>query len=278
MSEYFRIRRPPKQTLPIVVDVPHAGEWVPPEVLGEMTAETAVLKRDLDLYVDQIWQDAPQAGAVLIASDVSRYVIDLNRAGDDVTEKSVQGRSRIEKPGYYQDRGVVWAHTTDGVAVLREPMDSAAFEARIARFYTPYHAAIHKEIERVRNLFGYCILVDGHSMPSRGRSQHRDPGHRRSDIVPGDIDGRSCASSVTRTIEKHFLARGYTVSTNKPYKGGWITRSNGHPDQGVHAIQIEINRDLYMDEVNFEIKRDGMERLRIASAELLTELASLPLV
>ena len=277
MGEYFRLQQPSELSKPIVVDVPHAGEWVPDEVWGEMTENPSVLKRDLDLYVDEIWQDAPSLGCILLASDVSRYVVDLNRACDDVTSESVVGRSAVMAPGYYRDRGVVWANTTDGIAVLREPMSEADFQRRLDRFYHPYHQALQGAIDAVVAAFGYCILVDGHSMPSMGRKQHGDTGKRRADIVPGDIDGAACASAVTRTAERHFLSHGYTVSTNQPYQGGWITRNYGRPSQGVHSLQIECNRDLYMDETTFVRKPEGLERLRCASRTLLTELAALPL-
>ena len=276
-KQYFRVERPERQTLPIVVDVPHAGEWIPDEVSGEMTVHTQTLKRDLDLYVDQIWQDAPSCGATLVASNVSRYVVDLNRAGDDVSPETVVGAERQDQPGYYQDRGVVWRTTTDGTPVMATPMTPQAFERRIATFWAPYHAALAAEIERVREQFGFCLLVDGHSMPSLGRAGHTDPGARRADIVPGDIDGAACDPEVTRIVTEHFRDCTYSVRPNRPYKGGWITRNYGRPATGVHAIQIEVNRDLYMDEASFEPRPEGMQRLRKASAALLPKLGALQL-
>ena len=276
-SSYFRLIRPTQHTLPVVVDVPHAGEWIPDEVAQEMTVKNQVLKRDLDLYVDQIWQDAPELGATLIASNVSRYVLDLNRANDDVSHKTVKGATEINKPGYYKDRGVVWRTTTDGTPVMASAMTQEAFARRIATFHTPYHQAIHDECQRVKDLFGFCILIDGHSMPSRGRSGHTDPGKRRADIVPGDVERTSCAHALSNAIEGHFKLHGFSVNPNTPYKGGFITRHFGQPKNGVHAIQIEINRELYMNETTFEIKPRGLERLRKACAALLPTLQDLDL-
>lgn len=274
-NEYFRVVRPEVQTLPVVVDVPHAGEWIPDEVLDEMVVGDQKLRRDLDLYVDELWAEAPALGATLIASNVSRYVVDLNRAADDVSPRTVHGARRIDQPGYYQDRGVVWRTTTDGTPVMARPMTHEAFERRIATFHTPYHMTIEAEIERVRQQFGYCLLVDGHSMPSRGRSGHTDTGSRRADIVPGDVEGRSCAPILTRTVCDHFRLEGYSVRPNTPYKGGWITRYFGKPRHGVHAIQIEVNRALYMDEKTFEKKPAGMSRLAKTCAALLPRLEGL---
>lgn len=274
-QDYFRLIRPEKQTLPVVVDVPHAGEWIPDEVLSEMVVHNRTLKRDLDLYVDQLWAKAPALGATLIASNVSRYVIDLNRADDDISPETVVGGARVSKPGYYQDRGVVWRTTTDGTPVMRQPMTREAFDRRIATFHTPYHGAIAAEIARVKEQFGYCILIDGHSMPSRGRSGHTDPGTRRADIVPGDVEGNSCSPLLTSTVVEHFIEQGYTVRPNTPYKGGWITRSFGAPAQQVHALQIEVNRELYMDERTFVIKERGLTELAEACCALLPKLEGL---
>lgn len=274
-NPYFRLFRPEEQTLPVVVDVPHAGEWIPDEVLDEMVVQNKTLRRDLDLYVDQLWQKAPELGATLIASNVSRYVLDLNRANDDTSPETVIGAKRINKPGYYQDRGVVWRTTTDGTPVMAKPMTRAAFNRRIATFHTPYHQAIADEIERVRQKFGYCLLIDGHSMPSRGRSGHSDPGSRRADIVPGDVEGKACSPLLTNIVCTHFRECGYSVAPNKPYKGGWITRSFGVPREGSHALQIEVNRALYMDETTFQIKPEGLARLAEACVSLLPKLEGL---
>lgn len=269
---HYTLTRPDTPTLPVVVDVPHAGEWIPDSVLQEMVVGDQTLRRDLDLYVDQIWQDAPAMGASLLSSNVSRYVVDLNRADDDVSPQTVQGGVRLQKPGYYHDRGVVWRSTTDGTPVMREPMTPDAFAHRIATFHTPYHEALREEIARVRELFGFCILLDGHSMPSQGRQGHTDPGSRRADIVPGDVMGSACASSLTSLVSATYRDAGMSVKPNAPYQGGWITRHYGQPDEHVHAIQIEINRALYMNERTFVQIPQGMHRLRMAANALLEAL------
>jgi N-formylglutamate amidohydrolase len=103
-------------------------------------------------------------------------------------------------------------------------------------------------LEQRRAHFGYAVLLDCHSMPSLGRPGHADPGARRADIVPGDVRGASCAPSISRLLGDHFARAGFAVRPNDPYMGGFITKSHGRPARGVHAIQLEINRDLYMEE------------------------------
>lgn len=276
-TEYFRVERPNEQTLPILVDVPHAGEWIPDEVADEILVGTDDLKRDLDLYTDRIWAESAAVGATMIASNVSRYVVDLNRASNDVSPQTVVGGKRVHEPGYYQERGVVWRTTTDGTPIMSGPMLPDMFERRIDRFWTPYHRALAEEIERVKNRFGYCILVDGHSMPSMGRAGHTDPDSRRADIVPGDVRGTSCAAAITDTVVAHFQTHDYTVKPNLPYRGGWITRNYGRPAASVHAIQIEVNRDLYMDERTYRTREDGLARLAETCVGLLPKLAGVAL-
>lgn len=271
-SDILTIVRPAAQTLPVVVDVPHAGEWIPEAVAAELVVGDQVLRRDLDLYVDQLWEAAPRLGATLIVSKVSRYVVDLNRAGDDVSGETVVGAQAIERPGYYGDRGVVWRTTTDGTPVMAGPMTQDAFARRIAAYHSPYHDAIEAELERVKAQFGFAILIDGHSMPSLGRRGHTDAGALRADIVPGDLDGAACSSALRRIVVDTYREHGYRVAPNEPYKGGWITRRWGRPRDHLHAIQIEVNRRLYMDEATFKIKRQGIERLRAACEAILPQL------
>ena len=156
-------------------------------------------------------------------------------------------------------------------------MSMHAFKRRIATFHTPYFDAIEAEIARIRDQFGYCILLDGHSMPSMGRVGHTDPGARRADVVPGDVNGASCDPGITWAVEKHFKQNGYTVAVNQPYKGGWITRWFGRPRQNVHAIQIELNSDIYMDETTFERRIERMEELGKTCVALIPILSELKL-
>ena len=277
INDHYRIIHPSEQTVPVVVDVPHAGEYIPRDIERDLQVEEQLMRRDLDLYVDELWEDAPEHGATLMASNVSRYVVDLNRADDDISPEAVEGGKAKNKPGYYQHRGVVWRTTTEQKEVMSKPLTREAFEERLNTFYYPYHEKLEAQIQRVKDKFGYCILVDGHSMPSQGRADHSDTGSRRADIVPGNIEGESCINQVTWTVEEHFRENDFTVKTNNPYSGGWITRHYGRPDQDIHAIQIEVNRDLYMNEDNFERKREPMQRLSDACVALISQLAELEL-
>lgn len=230
---------------PLVVSVPHAGTMVPSEDAPMLALEGNALLRDADLFVDRLAADVPALGVPVVRALVSRYVLDVNRAPDDVDREVCPA---LDRPTRVSARGLVWRVTTDGAAVLKRPLTAAELEGRIARIHRPYHDALARLLEERRARHGFAVLLDAHSMPSTGRPGHADPGARRADIVPGDVRGASCNPGVSRLVAEHFEAAGFAVRPNDPYMGGFITRHHGRPARGVHAIQLEMNRDLYMDE------------------------------
>ena len=268
----FYARLPDPAPGPIVVSVPHASVEV-----GEMAAVLSPeldVRCDADLYVDRLYHiGEPTGPAACVAARLSRFICDLNRDPDDVSATAVPAHPA---PRNSDGRGFVWAVTTSGAAALRRPLTLEEWRARAA-IHAAYHGAIAQALERARSRFGFAILVDGHSMPSMGRQGHQDVGRRRADVVPGDRGGTSCSPILSRHVGDHFQARGYSVAFNVPYKGGFITAHHGQPAGGIHAIQIELSRDLYMDEQSFAIKDAGFARLQGTLAELLASLARLRL-
>ena len=230
---------------PLVVSVPHAGTIVTDDDAALLALEGPALLRDADLFVDRLCAGVPARGVPVLRALVSRYVLDVNRAPDDVDKEVCPD---LERPTRLSARGLVWRVTTDGAAVLKRPLTKRELDSRIARIHTPYHEALALLLEQRRLRFGYAVLLDCHSMPSTGRPGHTDPGARRADIVPGDVRGASCAPSISKLVAEHFERAGYAVRPKDPYMGGYITRSHGRPARSVHAIQLEINRDLYMEE------------------------------
>jgi N-formylglutamate amidohydrolase len=257
---------------PLLVEVPHAGLLVPDEVQAELSAPRDALMRDADIHVDKLYEHVPRFGATLLSARVSRYVVDLNRSRDDVDAATV---SDHPTPALAQPRGVVWRATTDGRPVLTRPLTYASLNRRLETFYAPYHRALRDQLTQMRERFGYAILLAGHSMPSRGRSLHVDTGSIRADIVPG-TQGRTTASArVIDLVDAHFRAAGLTVRHDDPYKGGFTTQHYGKPREHWHAIQIEINRALYVDEETFEQRRGDFEKLQSLLDELVKKLGAL---
>jgi N-formylglutamate amidohydrolase len=263
----FALRRHAAPSSPVVVSVPHAG--VATHGFEATISPELDVRCDADLYVDRLYRlGEPDGPEVSLAARLSRFVCDLNRDPDDVSPGAVPEHPAARNT---DGRGFVWAVTTAGVPTLARPLSLDDWRARTA-LHATYHDALGEALGRARARFGFAVLVDGHSMPSRGRAGHKDPGRPRADVVPGDRDGTSCAPALSRLVGEHFGSRGYTVAFNEPYKGGYITAHHGRPADDVHAIQIELRRDLYMNETTYEIDEPGFTRLQTAIGELLRAL------
>lgn len=263
-----RICAPP--TTPVVLSVPHAG--IATTGFAEELVPGLDVRCDADLLVDRLYQvaegDRSAWGGPYVVATLSRFVCDMNRDADDVSRLAVPEHPR---PGNADGRGFVWTVTTDGSPALARPLSLAAWEARRA-VHGGYHAAIAAALAAAKRQFGFAVLVDGHSMPSVGRSGHKDTGRTRADVVPGDRDGTSCSPALSEVVRRHFETDGFTVAFNNPYRGGFITTHHGRPHDGIHAIQIELRRDLYMNEAIFAPKPEGFARLQRSLATLLVEL------
>jgi N-formylglutamate amidohydrolase len=231
-----------------------------------------VVLRDSDIYVDKLYARAPRVGASLLAARVSRYVVDLNRAPDDVDPQTVPDHP---DPRGVQPRGVVWRVTTEGLPAMRQPLTYAALEQRLASFHAPYHRALEAELARKRERFGHAILLAAHSMPSVSRAG--GVATPRADVVPG-TRGRSTADArVIELVDQHFRDAGLTVRHDDPYRGGWATAHYGRPAAGWHAIQVELNRALYVHEDTGRPKDGEFERLERLVIELVAKLGALDL-
>ena len=263
-EDIFLATLPEPPATPVVVSVPHAGTATL-GFAGPLAADLDV-RCDADLFVDELY-DGSATGAYVRAR-LSRFVCDFNRHADDVSARAVPEHPA---PRNLDGRGFLWEVTTRGTRALARPLALAEWEAR-RDAHAAYHGALAQALDRARARFGFAILVDGHSMPSVGREGHTDTGHARADIVPGDRSGSSCAPALSRLVGEHFAGHGLRVAFNDPYKGGFITAHHGQPTAGIHAIQIEMRRDLYMDEVAFQRLPEPMARLRAVLAELLRKL------
>jgi len=260
----------PDREGPVIVEIPHAGLAIPEGVARSLVVPRDAVLRDSDLYVDALWSHAPQHGAHLLVAQASRYVVDLNRAPDDVDRDTVVDHPA---PRPSQARGVVWRVTTDGRPAMRRPMRYAELTDRLEAFHAPYHRALRRLVDEKRARRGHVILVAAHSMPSTSR----DGAQRRADVVPGTRGRTTADPRIIDAVERHFRVAGLTVRHDDPYRGGYTTGHYGKPDAHVHAIQIEINRALYTDEATCRPRDAEITWLRGLVGSLLDRLATLPL-
>lgn len=268
----FTLTRPTSGERPLLVEVPHAGLAMPEHLRPSLAVAERVLHKDADIHVDALYQHAPRYGATLLVAHYCRYVVDLNRSEDDIDAQTVVDHPN---PRATQARGVVWRSTTDGAACWKQPLTYAQFADRLTRYHRPYHHALRAELQRLVDDHGHVVLLAAHSMPSSGRSGHLDQGRRRADVVPG-TQGRTTADARwIDAVDAHFRQAGFSVAHDDPYRGGWTTAHYGQPKRGVHAIQIELNRALYVNEDTLEIKPPEFAALQSVLDRLVQTLAEL---
>jgi N-formylglutamate amidohydrolase len=262
MRAPFEVFEPTGTETPLVVEIPHAGLDLPPRFLEPLTAPARAVGRDADLYVDALYQDATAEGATVLVARTSRYVIDVNRAESDVDADVVEGgRGDVR-----MHHGLVWRTTSDGEAALGRKLTRAELEERLEAIWRPYHRTLTELLNRKLARFGVAVVLAAHSMPSveRGQGRERDgrdrdvsrlssPGGARSqrtraDVVPGTRGRRSAAARYIDAVEALAVARGWTVRHDDPYAGGFTTQHYGRPAEGLHAVQVELARRLYLDE------------------------------
>jgi len=269
---FVQLTHPQITPSPVLVEVPHSGLHVPPEVEPEIDATPSAVLRDSDIYVDQLYQRAPENGATLLVSRVSRYVVDLNRGPEEVDSAAVPRHPRAR---HIPARGVVWRARTDGTPLLRAPLTIEQFTQRLSRFYEPYHQTLRDVAAQIRKEHGQVMILAAHSMPSTGRRVLGGGAVRRADVVPG-TRGRSTADGrIIDLIDSHFREAGLSVKHDDPYRGGWTTSSYGAPKRKQHAVQIELNRALYVDERTSEIKKNDFVQLQRVLDELVGKLGKL---
>jgi N-formylglutamate amidohydrolase len=233
---------------PLVVEIPHAGLESAAPFLEPLAAPARSLARDADLYVDGLYADAPDEGATMLVARTSRYVIDVNRGEGDVDAEVVEG-ARADVRLHH---GLVWRTTSDGEPALSRRLSPRELQERLDLVWRPYHRELAAIVDQKRARFGIAVVLAAHSMPSIDRGPRRDAiesVRSRADVVPGTRGRRSAAARFIDGVEEHAVAQGWTVRHDDPYAGGFTTQHYGRPSESVHAVQVELSRRLYLDEM-----------------------------
>lgn len=225
---------------------PHSGALYPDDLGADPALSQASLRSAEDALVDRLIAPGPAHGATLVLARLGRAYVDLNRDPSDLDPQLIEGLDYPASPRSAAGYGVIPRLTGDGRPLYARRLGLDEARARLIKVHAPWHAALAAEMHAARDRFGEAVLVDWHSMPERAT---RVPGGPRGpDVVLGDRHGSSCAAELTRRLRTAFEALGWRVALNHPYAGGWTTQSWGRPDEGLHAVQIELNRALYFDE------------------------------
>ena len=278
LTEHFdpavTIARPTQQTSPVIFCSPHSGRVYPEAFLTMSRLGALALRRSEDAYVDQLFAGAIACGAPLIAARFPRAYLDLNREPfeldpalfEDCLPAFANTRSLRVQGGL----GTIARVVGEAEEIYRRRLTVAEGLSRIERLYWPYHSELGALIERTRRRFGLAVLIDCHSMPSGELSGANS--NTRAQFVLGDRFGAACAPELTRFVERTLTGLGYEVALNRPYAGGYITEHYGAPAQGVHALQLEVNRALFTDEALLTL-HDGFAPLRAHLMQLVAGLA-----
>jgi N-formylglutamate amidohydrolase len=267
----FEIIRPVRQTTPLVLASPHSGASYPADFLEMAKLDRATLRLSEDCYVDELFAAGPNCGAPLLKALFPRVYVDANREAFELDPVMFEDRlpdaAITDSPRVAAGLGSIPRLAANDREIYGRKLRFAEAEQRIARCYRPYHQALSALMQETRERFGGCLLLDCHSMPSVGGQGERDLGRSRVDFVLGDCFGASCADAVTAAAETHLRKEGANVRRNNPYSGGYVTQHYGRPTEGIHVLQIEINRSIYMDEQTlerlpqFQETRQRLERL-----------------
>ena len=249
---------------------PHSGDLYPADMAAAPGLAPTSLRSAEDALVDQLIAPGLERGAALLLGRVGRAYVDLNRDPDDLDPVLIEGLDgRTASPRTAAGYGVIPRLTGDGRALYDRRLDAAEAKARIGRAHAPYHAALDGLMRAAHARHGEAVLVDWHSMPARATQGPR--GARGPDVVLGDRHGSSCAAALTRRLRRAFEALGWRVALNQPYSGGWTTQAWGRPADGFHAVQIELNRALYLDETTLE-PGPGWSRCAAGVARVIDDL------
>lgn len=271
----FEIIRPDGPRAALVVASPHSGRDYPADFVRASALDPLALRKSEDGFVDSLFAGAPAEGAPLLAARFPRAYVDVNREPYELDPgmfaDTLPDYVNTTSPRVAAGLGTIARIVANGEPIYRDKLPFAEARRRTETCYAPYHAALAGLLEETVAEFGYCVLIDAHSMPSGGTGR----GPREADVVLGDLHGAACNPAVTEAAEHYLRQRGFRVARNAPYAGGYVTRHYGRPRAGVHVLQVELARALYMDEQRLS-RHKGFAALARDCRALLAAVRAVP--
>ncbi|RJT38965.1 N-formylglutamate amidohydrolase [Mesorhizobium waimense] len=272
----FEIRSGAEQRVPFLFNSPHSGRYYPDRFLAMARLDRNAIRRSEDCYVEELFGGAVALGAPMLAANFPRAYLDVNREPWELDPRMfaepVPSFCNIRSARVAGGLGTVPKLVGEGLDIYSGRLPLAEAVARIETVYKPYHETLKRLLTRTHARFGYAVLIDCHSMPASIRVGDNGV---RPDFIVGDRFGISATTALTETAIGLLTGMGYTVAHNKPYAGGFITEHYGRPARHLHALQIEVNRGLYMNERTFQ-KSAGFDALADDLARFSAELMAMP--
>lgn len=271
----YEIVYPTKRTTSVVFASPHSGRDYPARFLKRTMLDQHSIRTSEDAFVDRLFDGATQVGAPFLKAGAPRAFVDLNRSADELDPALIEDvKGGGHNPRIASGLGVIPRVVANGRIIYSGKIPLEEAQARISGYYLPYHAALQRLLDESRRLFGEAILIDCHSMPHEAVDGVARSGKPRPEVVLGDRFGAAADSDIVDRIETAFLRAGLKVARNAPFAGAYITSHYGRPSRRQHAVQIEIDRSLYMNEQlirpnnNFDAFRTLMQQVTAEVAEI----------
>jgi len=245
----YYLATPEHWSSPVVFASPHSGRDYPWSFLRRTLLDAHTIRTSEDAYVDQLFDVAPRFGAPFLKAGAPRAFVDYNRASDELDPALIDGvRRQGHNPRIASGLGVVPRVVANGRAIYRGKIAFKEARERIDEYWVPYHDELRRLLTLAKTQFGQAILIDCHSMPHEAVESVARSGGRRPEVVIGDRFGASASAEIVDRVEAAFAAAGFHVVRNAPFAGAYICQAYGRPSRQQHAIQVEIDRALYMDE------------------------------
>jgi N-formylglutamate amidohydrolase len=255
----FDVLEPPSWSAAALFNSPHSGRAYGRAFLAQTRLSAATLRKSEDCYIDELFDGCLAHGAGLLRVHVPRCYIDLNREPFELDPRlflePLPAYANASSPRVAGGLGTIPRVVAEGEDIYRQRLPIAEGLRRIEAVYRPYHRALSDLLDRLHDRHGAVLLIDCHSMPSSA-ANHLPGKGAKADVVLGDRFGVSCAEEISLHAEALFRAAGLAVHRNRPYAGGFITQNYSAPRAGRHALQIELNRALYLNETTFEKRKD----------------------
>lgn len=253
----FHLALPKARTTSVVFASPHSGRDYAASFLQDVVLDAKQIRSSEDAFVDQLFDSVPQYGAPLLTANAPRAFLDLNRGPDELDSALIEGvRRSAHNPRIASGLGVIPRVVANGRQIYRGKLSLAEAHHRIAHYWRPYHDQLQTLLDESNTAFGEAILIDCHSMPHEALENVGPPGSARPDVVLGDRFGATAAASIVEQVEAAFASAGLRVARNMPFAGAFITQHYGRPSRQQHALQVEIDRALYMNEQTLEPSAD----------------------
>ena len=271
--ELFEVLEPPIQRIPFVFNSPHSGRSYPQSFLDQSRLDAVSIRRSEDHYVDELFQNATFLGAPMLLAHFPRAFLDVNREPYELDPRMFEGSlppyANVSSMRVAGGLGTVPRVVAENMEIYRHRFPVEEALDRVENVYKPYHACLRRLVVRTHVAFGFAVLIDCHSMPGNIRVAGSG---MRPDFIIGDRYGTSASGELSRVAMRLLEDMGFSVVRNKPYAGGFITEHYGRPAKGLHALQIEVNRGLYVDETTLA-KRPDFAVLQTAISAFLQDFS-----